>query len=283
MTRITLAAAFLRLTGFFIEPQLDDEDIHAVIGESSRVLWAATDTRPLTFVTWNIERGIRFEQVADILEAIDADVVLLQEVDRFCSRSERRDVPRELAVRLRMNWVSGGEFQEIGEGRRGEPCVSGQAILSRLPISDAHVIRFDEQAPLKWRLNPAQPRRGGRVALGARTGGMVVYSLHLESGSDEGLRSRQITEVVAAADGEALPVVIGGDFNSGGYPDSTSFAALGLAGFANTAASGGAQSARRPIDWIFVRGGTGNARLVYGEGASDHDPIVVAISPPGRF
>jgi endonuclease/exonuclease/phosphatase (EEP) superfamily protein YafD len=54
------------------------------------------------------------------------------------------------------------------------------------------------------------------------------------------------------------------------------FEALGAAGFANTAAGPG--PARRPIDWVFVRGGTGEARVMRAEEASDHDPIVAAIS-----
>jgi endonuclease/exonuclease/phosphatase family metal-dependent hydrolase len=272
------AAVLLRLAGFFTEPWLDDEDIHAVVGESNRVLWTMAENRPLSVVTWNIERGIRFERVAETLDALDADIVLLQEVDRFCSRSDGRDVPRELAVRLRMNWVSGGEFQEIGEGRHGEPCVSGQAILSRLPLVDAHVLRFDDQASMKWRLNPAQPRRGGRVALGVRTGGVLVYSLHLESGSDEMLRGRQVGELVEGLDDGAAPVIIGGDFNNRGGQQSPMFEPLAAAGFRNTLSADESSRARRSIDWIFVRDSEGHARVVRVEDASDHDPVVARIS-----
>ena len=275
---LALAGALLRLAGFFTEPWLDDEDIHAVVGESNRVLWTMAEKRPLSVVTWNIERGIRFERVAETLDALDADIVLLQEVDRFCSRSDGRDVPRELAVRLRMNWVSGGEFQEIGEGRHGEPCVSGQAILSRLPLVDAHVIRFDDQASMKWRLNPAQPRRGGRVALGVRTGGLLVYSLHLESGSDEMLRGRQVAELVEGVDDGAAPVIIGGDFNNRGGQQSPMFDPLAAAGFRNTLTADESSRARRSIDWIFLRDSEGHARVVRVEDASDHDPVVARIS-----
>ena len=278
---LAFVGALLRLAGFFTEPWLNDEDIHAVVGESNRVLWTMAEERPLSVVTWNIERGVHFERVAATLDAMDADIILLQEVDRFCSRSDGRDVPRELAVRLRMNWVSGGEFQEIGEGRQGEPCVSGQAILSRLPLVDAHVIRFDDQAAMKWRLNPAQPRRGGRVALGVRTGGVLVYSLHLESGSDELRRGRQVGELVEGLDVNAAPVVIGGDFNNRGGKESPMFGSLATAGFRNTLTADESSRARRSIDWIFVRGSEGQARVVRADDASDHDPVVARVAING--
>ena len=52
-------------------------------------------------------------------------MVPLQEVDRFCARSDYRDTAHDLAVALGMNWISGGEFQDIGEGRRRVPCMTG--------------------------------------------------------------------------------------------------------------------------------------------------------------
>ena len=64
-----------------------------------------------------------------------------------------------------MNWVSGGEFQEIGEGRSGRAAITGQAVLSKQPIDGVEVLRFKAQARLKWSINPAQPRRGGRMTL----------------------------------------------------------------------------------------------------------------------
>src|SRR5262245_1766815 len=173
---LLLVLWLFRFTGFFTEARLSDDQVHAVNGEPARVMSPLADDRPLRVVTWNIERGIRFDAIAARLDALDADVVLMQEVDRFCARSGDRDVARDLAVALRMNWITGGEFQEIGEGG-DRPCVSGQAILSRQPINDGSVVRFADQASFKWRFNPAQPRRGGRMALRAATSGVVVYSL----------------------------------------------------------------------------------------------------------
>lgn len=277
------ALALFRFTGFFTEPQLADHEIHAVAGEPARVMAAAAPERPVTVVTWNIERGTRFDRVAGVLADLDADVILLQEADRFCSRSGDRDVARELAVRLHMNFVTGGEFQEIGEGRRGRPCVSGQAILSRLPIDDPATLRFSDQATLKWRLNPAQPRRGGRIALRARTAGITFYSVHLESGGDERRRGNQVQDIVRDSAAHET-VIVGGDFNNLGDATSPMFAGLASAGFANATSNqtGDQQVARRPIDWIFSKGVTAAANVVRAADASDHDPVIAQTSVQRR-
>ena len=282
---IAFALALLRLTGFFIEPRLSDADIHAVSGEPARVMWPLSTDRPLTVVTWNIERGARFDRVAAVLGDIDADVILLQEADRFCSRSGHRDVARDLAIELRMNFVIAGEFQEVGEGTRDQPCVSGQAILSRMPIDDASAVRFADQASLKWRLNPAQPRRGGRIALRARSGGTLFYSVHLESGGDETLREKQVRDILADVPDGSEPVIIGGDFNNVGGAASPMFAALRDAGFSNAMMDDAIerQVARRPIDWIFTKRIGASAAVIRAADASDHDPVIATTSVQPRF
>ncbi|HMF59696.1 MAG TPA: endonuclease/exonuclease/phosphatase family protein, partial [Vicinamibacterales bacterium] len=179
---IVAFVSIFRLTGHFTEPRLSDAEIHAIVGEPARISQVPAAVRPLRIVTWNIERGVRFNKIVAALKALEPDVVLLQEVDRGCKRSGKVDVARELGHALGMNWVTGGEFQEIGEANGNAPAVTGQAILSRSPISDPEVIVFRKQSSIRWRFNPFQPRRGGRVALRARTAGLVVYSLHLESG-----------------------------------------------------------------------------------------------------
>ncbi len=282
---LTLALWLFRVTGFLTEPMLSSDEIHAVTGEPSRLVWPLATDRPLRIVTWNIERGVKFEAVQSVLQELDADVVLLQEVDRFCSRSDDRDVARELAQHLRMNYVTAGEFQEIGEGRRDRPCVSGQAILSRLPIGEATTVRFEDQASLKWRLNPAQPRRGGRIALGARTAGALFYSVHLESGADEQRRAHQVLDILANVPPGEEPVIIGGDFNNAGGEASAMFDGLRAAGFTNAMGARAIErgAARRPIDWIFTKRMTATSEVIRAADASDHDPVIAETALRRRF
>jgi endonuclease/exonuclease/phosphatase family metal-dependent hydrolase len=283
-TFAAVALTVFRLAGYFSEPRLSDADIHAVSGEPNRLAPAAIDRDRVRLVTWNIERGVQFEKIAATLKDLKPDVVLLQEVDRYCNRSGNRDIARELGEALGMNWVSGGEFQEIGEARGTPAAVTGQAILSRDTIADPAVVVFGEQVTLRWRLNPVQPRRGGRIALRARTAGLLAYSVHLESGGDDRLRTAQLSDVLAdQARQPADRAVIAGDFNNQAAPQSFMFRGLASSGFTDAlAAAADRQTSinhRHPIDWIFVRGGAArDGRVARIEEASDHYPVVATIA-----
>ncbi|KAF8302388.1 putative Endonuclease/Exonuclease/phosphatase family [Trypanosoma cruzi] len=76
---------------------------------------AKTEKLPETFrvVQWNIERGIQFERIVQTLRVIRADVLLLQEVDINCRRSDYRNVARDLAEALKMEMYFACEFEEL--------------------------------------------------------------------------------------------------------------------------------------------------------------------------
>ena len=274
-----------RLTGFFTDPALKDNDIHTIVGRPAAVVAPAVLPDRLAVVSWNIERGVRFAGVLDTLRTLDADVLLLQEVDRYCDRSDGRDVAADLAAALGMNWIFAGEFQEIGEGTKGRAALHGQAILSRYPITDAGVLVFADQARLRWRLSPVQPRRGGRMALRARTGGMLVYTAHLESGGNDTLRRKQLDEMVRDQRREARPderVVLAGDFNNPPVAQSSMFGAIRSELFIDShGATPRLTSIGRsyPIDWIFVKNLAFLESNVYTvNGVSDHFPVVASVT-----
>ncbi len=239
--------------------------------------------RALKIVTWNIERGVRLEKILTTLKAFAPDIVLLQEVDRYCKRSGNLDVASELGRRLEMNWVSAGEFQEIGEGRGRAAATTGQAILSRYPIFDASAIVFGDQSSIGWRLNPWQPRRGGRIALRALTAGLLVYSLHLERLGNDQRRSSQLKDVLADQSlHPGVDVVIAGDFNNARAVQPFLFAGFESAGFVDALGTAPRQTAvnsYHPIDWLFARGAThASGRVERIEDVSDHYPVVATIS-----
>jgi endonuclease/exonuclease/phosphatase family metal-dependent hydrolase len=274
-----------RLTGFFTDPALSGNDIHKIGGRPTAVVAPAVLPDRLAVVSWNIERGVRFAGVLDTLKKLNADVLLLQEVDRDCDRSGNRDVAADLAAALGMNWIFAGEFQEIGEGTKGRAAVHGQAILSRYPIADAGVVVFAEQARLRWRLNPFQPRRGGRMALRARTGGMLVYTAHLESGGNDTLRRKQLDEMVRDQQRQARRderVVLAGDFNNAPVEQTSMFGSIRSERFIDS--HGGAPRLTSigrayPIDWIFVKNLTFVESNVYMvNGVSDHFPVVASVA-----
>ena len=308
-----LLSAALRVLGFLTEPLLNDREIHRVVGEPARLALAAPSTAPpaaaapsrpvthLNIVTWNIERGMAYDAILRTLRGLDADILLLQEVDRHCRRTGYRDVARDLADALGMNWVAAGEFQEIGEGRRGRAAITGQAILRRFPIDGARVLRFKAQDRWRWSINPAQPRRGGRMTLIARSHGLLLYNTHIESGGNAKLQRAQMAEVLAdhareaaAGSARAVPVgasLIAGDFNNGPVGHAPMFANLEAADFTDALGAWADRSptsrgGRHPIDWIFVNGVTavsGEGRVVDAAAASDHSPVFAALSRGGSL
>jgi endonuclease/exonuclease/phosphatase family metal-dependent hydrolase len=289
MRSLLMVFGLVRLFGYATDPLLDRAEIHAIAGEPARIERPAPASR-LTVVSWNIAQGARYEEVRDALAALDADIYLLQEVDRFVRRSDYRDVARDLAHALGMNWVFAGEFQEIGQARRNTAALTGQAILSRYPISDAFVLRFRNQAGLRWKLDPFQPRRGGRMALRAESGGILLYNAHIESAKNDAFRHKQIDEIVAdhdVLDDRRRPVILAGDFNTARPPaDSVIVSCLTAEGFEDALADadGPRQTSIRhedPLDWMFVRNMVpGEGRVVRVEKASDHFPLAADVMLP---
>jgi len=283
---LTLGLSGLRVFGFVVDPWLSNGEIHRIVGEPSRINRPLDGEDHLQVITWNIEQGAAYTSILDELRRLDADILLLQEVDRDCRRTEYRDVARDLAGALGMNWIAAGEFQEIGEARRGRPAITGQAILSKFPIDDPDVVRFASQDRWRWSINPVQPRRGGRIALRARTGGILVYNTHIESGENARIKRHQMAEILADQSTHVpadIPVVIGGDFNSGPIRSASFFRSLTGAAFADALGEVGERGPtstgqRDPIDWIFVKNVKSlSGRVVDGAAASDHYPVLAAL------
>jgi endonuclease/exonuclease/phosphatase family metal-dependent hydrolase len=275
----------VRVFGVVTDRLLSNEEIHRVVGEPARIERRVPADVDLNVVTWNIERGKAYDKVLSVLRSLDPDIVLLQEADRSCRRTGYRDVARDLAHALEMNWVSAGEFQEVGEARGDKPALHGQAILSKFPIEQAEVLRFKAQARWRWSINPVQPRRGGRIALKARSAGLLLYNTHFESGLDERLRHKQVAELLDDQSRETgtMPVVIGGDFNNGPILQSSLLGSVTAASFADALGEAhhrGPTSAgqRHPIDWIFVRNLSPiHGRIVDAGAASDHFPLIAVL------
>jgi len=249
-------------------------------------------------VNWNINRGLRLQQVIEFLASAKADVLLLQESDLNARRTHHLNVAKEIAQKLQMDYVFGREFQELTQGSRSSPAYHGQATLSRWPLSNSRIIRFQKQSNF-WRprwflpeIEPFQERIGGRLALvseaniAGRT--IVTYNLHLESKGDDPLRCSQIAETLEDARryDASTPIVLAGDFNldASGGPAATAISRAQFQdAFANQHAPTAAGSFLEPgrtIDWIFTRGPirTSQPQVGHSVSASDHFPLSVTVS-----
>jgi endonuclease/exonuclease/phosphatase family metal-dependent hydrolase len=287
MTRFVVAVSIFRLIGLLAEPSMTDQQIHQIMSGSAAPASVPEVPAQLRVVSWNIERGVRFPEILSTLQRLEADVILLQEADRFADRSGKRDVANDLARELGMHWVTAGEFQEIGEGGPGRAATSNQAILSRFPILNPRITVFSRQARWKWRLSPIQPRRGGRVAIRAETAGITFYNLHLESGDSDPIRADQLEEVLRSHGSVSSSVaILGGDLNTGASARERLLQRMTKAGFVDTLGPVGSRRTsskyRQPVDWIFASGAgrvDGHVELV--PNVSDHYPLVstIEVSP----
>jgi hypothetical protein len=169
-------------------------------------------------------------KIISILQAHDADVICLQELDIGCERSEFRNVAQEIAEALQMKLAFVTEFVEIHSPLRSADTqgggVHGNAILSRFDF-DPYVFSHTHQ-PIVWEAEGGsrnEPRRGERVVLAADVhipgigSPVLFYSLHLEVFCGIFDRLKQFADVLEdsrlrySRDGRVYQVIMG-DFNT---------------------------------------------------------------------
>lgn len=182
----------------------------------------------LTVVTLNLLHGAplpgkgtarasleeRLERVAQQLEALAPDVVLLQEASRGARHD---DTAALLARRLGMEhiyapanpaWIWGFARVVMRLVPRLE-FEEGPAVLSRLPILERHVHRLSSRLPTFER------RLAIEAVLAGPRGPFSVYSVHLSAFSGAGRRrqARALLHAVASSP-HHHPSIVGGDFNA---------------------------------------------------------------------
>jgi endonuclease/exonuclease/phosphatase family metal-dependent hydrolase len=245
---------------------------------------------PVRLITFNTHHGVGDDgrhdlpRLAKVLAAADADVICLQEVDRyFGGRSEDVDQALLLSRALDMQLAWGPAIDDErpdAEGRRQY----GNALLSRLPIlvSDVH--------PLP---GGGEPRSALRTMLELDGAALWVTTTHLTTRPPE----ERAAQIAALAELHTDPMATGvlvGDLNAD--PDAAELALLRerftdaweLAREREDQAGwrfwqrqeGHTHPARHPhrrIDQVWVSAGVGvaGARVLDGAGASDHLPLVV--------
>src|SRR5258707_11598782 len=187
--------------------------------------WLFFPPNSIRVVNWNIDRGLKLIGVIDFLAGAKAEIILLQEADLNARRTHHINVAKEIAQKLEMNYVFAREFQELTQGSRMSPAYHGQATLSRWPLSNSRIIRFQKQSHF-WRphwflpeIAPFQERLGGRMALVSAVNiagkTIVSYNLHLESRGEDNLRCSQLDEALGDARqyNWDTPILLAGDFN----------------------------------------------------------------------
>ncbi len=233
----------------------------------------ASGNQPMRVLVYNIHAGRdakavdNLERVAALIKAVDADLVLLQEVDRGTTRSGGVD---QLAVLERLTGLR-GTFGKSLDYQGGE---YGVATLSRWPVT-AHKI-----VPL--RVEPPQPRAGGaiepRVALVVDTGRVRVLNTHLDASREEIYRLQEVAQVLDTIAKDRV-MLAGGDFNA--EPGSAVQQRLAGAGLRDCGAAAGptfpADKPVKRIDYLFLREGHCGVAKVLDSQASDHRPVLFTV------
>lgn len=159
---------------------------------------------PLTVASYNVHRCFgtdrRYmpERTIEVLHALDADIIGLQEVDMRLMVDERPQLDY-IAGELGMQAIPGPGFMD----HRG---IFGNALLTRLPVrgvrrADLTVRRFE-------------PRGAIEVELGGPESGIMLAAVtHLGlNAAERRLQVRRLLHMIE--DGErSLPIVVMGDFN----------------------------------------------------------------------
>ncbi|HEY9080693.1 endonuclease/exonuclease/phosphatase family protein [Magnetovibrio sp.] len=169
-----------------------------------------THLRVATYNTWNCQGDLdrRLALMSSGLQAVNADVVLLQEV--FAEVPSGHDVARQLARDLNMN-VAYAPTRKKLRPLNGAPVLgcSGLAVLTRGEIHTHQIVRL-----------PEDTRDGERLAQVVSTdiGGTTVLlaNVHLSHLTDaDGLRQNQIEVLMDhLANARACDVtILGGDMN----------------------------------------------------------------------
>jgi len=179
----------------------------------------------IKIVSWNIERGKQLDAIIAFFKANeklkDADVILAIECDNGMGRTANRNVAKELAEALGMNYCFAPSYLVLGKGAIGETSHSeknttalhGTAILSNYPIVMAKGV---EVPPVKEVFHSSEKRLGckkGLVAqlqIGAKTLGLGAIHIDLSStNQDRASQLEGILKAITKSDAQ----VVGGDFN----------------------------------------------------------------------
>lgn len=183
-------------------------------------------------LAWNIERGIEYEAQLKEFKGHDylrsADILLLTETDVGMARSGNRNIARNLARELNLNYAfapcylnlskgAGVESEAAGENDLG---LHGNALLSRYPLRNPRRIPLGNG---RDKMRGREKRLGQQAAIVAEIDlpglPLTVCSVHLDAQSRKRHRRDQMELVIDGLPPEGS-AVIGGDWNTTTFDSS---------------------------------------------------------------
>ncbi len=209
--------------------------------EAGRFALESSPSKPFyRAVVWNIERGIEFEGILHTLQNHPilkaGDIFMLPETDLGMVRSGNRNVAREIAEALGLNYYFVPTYLNLCKGNGTEShfegdntlAIHGNAILSRYPLKEFHRIPLHNN---KDKMKGKEKRLGNQQALACTVvfpqGEMRVICAHLDAHSSKRHRRDQMRTIMKDVSRlRPLPSLFGGDLNTTTYNSSCAFWAI---------------------------------------------------------
>lgn len=240
MHRILVAALLCVASCEWVADPEDFAREDVLVMKSSKSVPPPANPRRLKVMAWNIKYGacrIDFwfdfwgdrtqmsvsevegclEKVAALVKEYDPDILLNEEIELNSRRSAYVDMPRFILDHTNLQFAAYFETWDAryipseGLGRLN----LGNAIFSKYPIKKAERIKEIERTDEDALTHTFTIKRAvGRAVIDLGTSGEVAaYVVHTEAYDQDGTKQKQITQIHELLKGEALPFVIGGDFN----------------------------------------------------------------------
>ena len=241
---------------------------------------------PLRVLVFNMHAGKdakgmdNLRRIADVVKDSRADIVLLQEVDRFTTRSGKVDQVATLKSFTGYHAAFGKTLDYQGGDY-------GIAILSRWTILGDTLFHLPVNPPQARAGGSYEPRGALRVSIAAPGGAIHVVNTHLDASRADSFRRQEIPQVLAIAAAMKIPgalVLAGGDLNA--EPPSEVLGAVREAGWVDLWTKCGRGSDLtypqdkpvKRIDYLLARPGVVCRKAsVLGTDASDHRPVLFEI------
>lgn len=188
---LAVAAAFIAAATFFFC--------------ANTLLAQGTNTVNLRIISFNIHHAegldgvIDTQRIADLINAEQADLVGLQEVDVGTTRVSGRNLIAELAQKSGMNYVFSNNLSFQG----GQ---YGNGILSKFPI------KFRDHR-LLTQVGASEQRGWLKAVVDVNGNDLSFWCTHLDSRSTNAERLLSVTNFNSWLDNETAPVIFVGDFN----------------------------------------------------------------------
>ncbi|MDG1477291.1 MAG: hypothetical protein P8Q14_09100 [Vicingaceae bacterium] len=193
--------------------------------EWDNTLSDTSEKQQIRVVSWNIERGKQLDNIITFFkedpELSQADIILAIECDNGMGRTNNKNVTKEIAEALGMNYCFAPSYLVLGKGAIGETthqtknttALHGSAILSKYKIEIAQGI---EVPPVKEVFHSSEKRLGCKrglvvkINLGSKS--IALGAIHVDLSSTANDRANQLEAVLKTLP-EADMQIVGGDFN----------------------------------------------------------------------